>query len=211
MSTTVSSEIDVDVPVRVAYDQWTQFESFPNFMGGVDEIRQLDDSTTHWVVSIGGVKREFDAKITEQVPDSHVAWQSIDEPRHRGRIAFRADGPERTHLDLELEWEPEGFVEQVGSVLNVDDRQVKRDLERFKTFIEARGDETGAWRGEIHGGQPTDRDRGSADREVGGMSGMGTPGSGRHAADDSGDVGGATGTVPPTGDGAIGSDPDLRA
>lgn len=204
MSTTVSSDIDVDVPVRVAYDQWTQFESFPNFMGGVDEIRQLDDATTHWIVSIGGVKREFDAKITDQVPDSHVAWQSIDEPRHRGRIAFRSDGPERTHLDLELEWEPEGFVEKAGAALQVDDLQVRRDLERFKRFIEARGDETGAWRGEIHGGQTTDQ-------QVGGMSGMGSPATGRHVADGAEGGGGATGAVPPTGDGAIGSDPDLRA
>jgi len=208
MSTTVSSDIDVDVPVRVAYDQWTQFESFPNFMGGVDEIRQIDEATTHWVVSIGGVKREFDAKITDQVPDSHVAWQSIDEPRHRGRIAFRSDGPQRTHLDLEMEWEPEGFVEKAGAALNIDHLQVRRDLERFKRFIEARGDETGAWRGEIHGGQ-------SSDQSVGGMSGMGAPSTGRHVADPSpatGDSGGgATGAVPPTGDGAIGNDPDLRA
>lgn len=177
MSTTVSSDIDVDVPVRVAYDQWTQFESFPNFMGGVEEIRQLDDATTHWKVSIGGVHREFDARITDQVPDSHVAWESIDEPKHRGRVAFRSDGPERTHIDLELEWQPEGLVEKAGAALQIDDLQVRRDLERFKKFIEARGDETGAWRGEIHGGE----------------------------------TGGATGTVPPPSDGAIGNDPDLRA
>lgn len=202
MSTTVSSDIDVDVPVRVAYDQWTQFESFPNFMGGVEEIRQLDDETTHWIVKIGGVRREFDARITDQVPDSHVAWQSLDEPTHRGRIAFRSDGPERTHLDLELEWEPEGFVEKAGAALQVDDLQVRRDLERFKKFIEARGDETGAWRGEIHGGQATGGAQ-SADREVGGMSGMGAPATGTGT--------GATGAVPPTGDGAVGSDPDLRA
>jgi uncharacterized membrane protein len=152
--TTVSADVEVDVPVRVAYDQWTQFESFPEFMSGVDEIRQQGDTMTHWVVSIGGVRREFDAKITEQVPDSVVAWQSVDGPQHRGRVTFRPEGAERTHVDVELDWEPADFVEKVGAALQLDDLRVKRDLAKFKDFIESRGRETGAWRGEVHSGEP---------------------------------------------------------
>ncbi|GAA1779785.1 SRPBCC family protein [Agromyces lapidis] len=164
MSTTVTASTVVDVPIRVAYDQWTQFESFPEFLSGVEQVTQLDDDLTHWVVSIGGVRREFDADISDQVPDDHVAWRSAGEVLHRGRVRFASESPERTHVDLEIEWQPEGIVERAGAVLQIDDLQVKRDLHRFKEFIEDRGTETGAWRGEIHGGgalpvPPRDADR----------------------------------------------------
>jgi len=160
MSTTLNASIDVDVPVRVAYDQWTQFESFPEFLGGVDSVKQIDDSLTHWVVSIGGVKREFDAEIGDQVPDDHVAWRSLGgEVMHRGRVAFSPKGPDETKVDLEIEWEPEGFVESAGAALQLDDMQVKSDLKRFKKFVEEREVPTGAWRGEVHGGQPTSTSR----------------------------------------------------
>lgn len=152
MSTTVNASIDVDVPVRVAYDQWTQFESFPEFLGGVDSVTQLDDTMTHWVISIGGVRREFDAEIGDQVPDDHVAWRSIGEVTHRGRVEFTPSGADSTRVDLEIEWEPEGFVESAGAALQLDDLQVKSDLKRFKEFVERRGTPTGAWRGEVHGG-----------------------------------------------------------
>ncbi|MFF2389007.1 SRPBCC family protein [Agromyces sp. NPDC058104] len=152
MSTTVTASTDVDVPIRVAYDQWTQFETFPEFLTGVDEVTQLDDDLTHWVVSIGGVRREFDADISDQAPDDHIAWRSSGEVLHRGRVQFAAEGPDRTRIDLELEWEPEGFVEHAGAALQIDDLQVKRDLNRFKEFVEERGVETGGWRGEIHRG-----------------------------------------------------------
>jgi uncharacterized membrane protein len=190
MSTTVTADIEVDVPVRVAYDQWTQFESFPQFMTGVESVRQIDDTTTHWVVSIAGVKREFDADVSDQVPDDHVAWRSTAaEVQHRGRVDFRPGSDGRTRIDLTIEWEPEGFIEKAGAALQLDDAQVKRDLHRFKEFIEDRNSPTGAWRGEVHGGQET------------------TPGSSR--------PGGTTatpGTVnPPTSSGIAGSDPDLRA
>lgn len=151
MSTTLTASIDVDAPVRVAYNQWTQFESFPEFLGGVDSVTQIDDALTHWVVSIGGVKREFDADISDQVPDEHIAWRSIGEVMHRGRVVFTPKGVDNTRIDLEIEWEPEGFVEQAGAALQLDDMQVKSDLKRFKEFIEDRGRSTGAWRGEIHG------------------------------------------------------------
>jgi uncharacterized membrane protein len=171
MSTTLNASIDVDVPVRVAYDQWTQFESFPEFLGGVDSVTQLGDTMTHWVVSIGGVHREFDAEIGDQVPDDHVAWRSIGEVTHRGRVEFTPKGADATRVDLEIEWEPEGFVESAGAALQLDDLQVRSDLKRFKEFVERRGAPTGAWRGEVHGG---------ASRPTPGPAGMpgtlGTPG-----------------------------------
>lgn len=160
MSTTLNASIDVDVPVRVAYDQWTQFESFPEFLGGVDSVKQIDDSLTHWVVSVGGVKREFDAEIGDQVPDDHVAWRSRGgEVMHRGRVEFTPKGPDETKVDLEIEWEPEGFVESAGAALQLDDMQVKSDLKRFKKFVEEREVPTGAWRGEVHGGTPSSTSR----------------------------------------------------
>jgi uncharacterized membrane protein len=154
MSTTLTASTEADVPVRTAYDQWTQFESFPEFLSGVEEVRQIGDALTHWVVSIGGVKREFDAEIGDQVPDDHVAWSSIGEVVHRGRVEFTPVQAERTRIDLEIEWEPEGFVEKAGAALQLDKLQVERDLARFKKFIEDRHRATGAWRGEIHGGDP---------------------------------------------------------
>lgn len=192
MSTTVTADTEVDVPVRTAYDQWTQFESFPQFMGGVESVRQLGDTTTHWIVSIAGVKREFDADVSDQVPDDHVAWRSTTaEVAHRGRVDFRPVSADRTRVSLTIEWQPEGFVEKAGAVLQLDDAQVKRDLHRFKKFIEERGAETGAWRGEVHGGQ-----------EASGYGGTGV-GTGTTAT---------PGTVnPPTSEGVVGSDPDLRA
>ena len=161
MSTTLTSSIDVDVPVRVAYDQWTQFETFPEFMSGVDSITQIADELTHWVVSIGGVRREFDAEIGDQVPDQHVTWRSVGDVTHRGRVAFAPAGAASTRVDLEIEWEPEGFTEHAGAALQLDDLQVKTDLKKFKEFIEERYTPTGAWRGEIHAGEATRRDPGS--------------------------------------------------
>ena len=153
MSTTVTADIEVDVPVHTAYDQWTQFESFPHFLGGVESVRQLDDTTTHWVVKVGGVEREFDADISDQVPDDHVAWRSTTaETPHRGRVDFRPVHADRTRIDLTIEWQPEGFVEKAGAALQVDDMQVKRDLHRFKEYVESREVPSGAWRGEVHGG-----------------------------------------------------------
>ncbi|MFF2277557.1 SRPBCC family protein [Agromyces sp. NPDC058126] len=118
-------------------------------------MTQLDADLTHWVVSIGGVRREFDADISDQVPDDHIAWRSAGEVLHRGRVQFAPEGPDRTRIDLEIEWQPEGFVEQAGAALQIDDLQVKRDLHRFKEFVEDRGAEGGGWRGEIHRGGAT--------------------------------------------------------
>ncbi len=146
---THEESIDVDVPVSTAYNQWTQFESFPQFMEGVERIDQVGDTMTHWVTKIGGVEREFNAEITEQHPNERVAWRSVDGPSQAGVITFHRLDDAKTRLMLQLEFEPEGIVEQAGDKLGVVNRRLKADLERFKKFIEARGSETGAWRGDV--------------------------------------------------------------
>lgn len=149
---TITRTIEVDVPIQTAYDQWTQFEDFPRFMGGVEEIRQLDDKRTHWVTKIGGVKREFDAEILVQRPDQGVSWRSLDGPTHAGRVTFAPVGDTRTEVTLAMDWEPEGFVEKAGDALGIVEGQAKKDLEHFKQFIEERGTATGAWRGSVDTG-----------------------------------------------------------
>ena len=145
----VQEAIDVDVPIRVAYDQWTQFESFPHFMGGVERITQLDDKHTHWVTKIGGVEREFDAEITEQHPDERVAWASTGGPKHAGVVTFHRLDENTTRVTAQMDIDPAGFVETVGDKTGFVDRQVKGDMKRFREYIEGRGRETGAWRGDI--------------------------------------------------------------
>jgi uncharacterized membrane protein len=146
---TVEQSIEVAVPVTTAYNQWTQFESFPRFMSGVERIEQTSDTMTHWVTSVDGVTREFDAKITEQRPDERVAWTSVDGPSQSGVVTFHRLADDRTKVMVQLDFEPEGVVEQAGDRLGVVRRQVEGDLDRFKHFIEASGTETGAWRGEV--------------------------------------------------------------
>ncbi|OLT55234.1 SRPBCC family protein [Cellulosimicrobium sp. CUA-896] len=146
---TVTQSIDVAVPVRTAYDQWTQFEEFPRFMEGVEEIRQLDATHTHWRTKIGGVEREFDATITEQHPDERVAWNSTSGPDHAGVVTFHKLADAETRVTVQLDWSPEGVVEKAGDALQLDERRVKGDLGRFKEYIESRGVETGAWRGDV--------------------------------------------------------------
>ena len=146
---TVKSDIDVNVPISVAYNQWTQFESFPQFMGGIDSISQVDDTHTHRNVSIAGIKREFDAEITEQKPDERVAWKSIGGETHAGVVTFHRIADDQTRVSVQLDWKPEGLVEKVGALLQVDDIQIDRDLHRFKELIESNGFETGAWRGTV--------------------------------------------------------------
>ncbi|MER7167578.1 SRPBCC family protein [Micromonospora sp. NPDC000207] len=150
----VTEHVDVAVPIRTAYDQWTQFEEFPHFMEGVEEVRQVTDTMTHWRVEIAGVTREFDAEITEQLPDERVAWRSTGGTQQAGVVTFHRLDPENTRVTLQLEFEPHGVVEQAGDKLGVVDRRAKGDLERFKKFIERRGQETGAWRGEVERPRP---------------------------------------------------------
>ena len=145
----IEQSIDVDVPVRTAYDQWTQFEEFPKFMEGVEEIRQLDDTHLHWRTKIAGKVKEFDAVITEQTPDQRIAWTSEDGPEHAGVVTFHRLGDSQTRVMVQMDYEPEGAAEKVGDALGLVKRRVKGDLERFKELIEGRGTETGAWRGEV--------------------------------------------------------------
>lgn len=146
----ITESIDVDVDVTTAYDQWTQFETFPQFLSFVESIRQIDDETLAWKVNIGGAEREFTAKITEQHPDERVAWTSVaGEADHAGVVTFHRLGDMSTRVTVQLDWEPTDLTEKVGAALGIDDHAVKKDLRKFKEFIESRGTETGAWRGDI--------------------------------------------------------------
>ena len=146
---TIEESIDVKVPVRVAYDQWTQFEEFPRFMEGVESVTQLADDRVHWVAEIAGVRREWDATITEQHPDERVAWAATEGADNAGAITFHRIDDSTTRLMLQLEFDPTGFVEAAGDALGFVRRRAAGDLERFKHFIEERGSETGGWRGDI--------------------------------------------------------------
>ncbi|MFC7385746.1 SRPBCC family protein [Sphaerisporangium rhizosphaerae] len=146
---TIEHSVDVAVPVRTAYNQWTQFESFPEFMEGVESVKQIDDTRLAWSVQVAGVHREFEAEITEQRPDEVVAWRSMDEPRQGGVVTFQPLDAESTRVMLRMDFEPEGVVETVGDKLQLVRMRVHGDLERFKQFIESRGRETGGWRGEV--------------------------------------------------------------
>jgi uncharacterized membrane protein len=145
----ITKSIDVNVPVRTAYDQWTQFESFPEFMDGVESVQQIDDTHLHWRATIDGKEAEWDAVITEQIPDERIAWKSTTGQPNAGVVTFHRLGGDETKVTLQMDWQPEGFTESVGSALGFDDRQVQGDLERFKQFVESRGAPTGAWRGEV--------------------------------------------------------------
>ncbi|MEV6554002.1 SRPBCC family protein [Streptomyces sp. NPDC051597] len=146
----VEQSVEVAVPVRTAYDQWTQFESFPQFMDGVERIEQRTSTLTHWVTSVDGVKREFDAEITEQIPDERVAWTTVGgDVRQAGVVTFHRIDDNTTKVMLQMEHDPEGLAETVGDKLGFVKRQVSGDLKRFKEFIESRGAETGAWRGQV--------------------------------------------------------------
>lgn len=146
---TITESVDVQVPVDTAYNQWTQFETFPAFMEGVEDVHQVDDTHTHWVTNIGGVTREFDATITEQHPDERVAWKSDSGPTHAGVITFHRLNDDTTRVTAQMDLDPEGFAEEAADKLGVLNRRVKGDMERFKDFIEQRGHETGAWRGDV--------------------------------------------------------------
>lgn len=149
----VEKTIEVDVPVRTAYNQWTQFEEFPRFMEGVEEVRQMGDKRLHWRAKVAGKEEEWDAEIVEQTPDRVVSWRSTTGAENSGAITFTPIDANRTRISANIGYDPEGLVETVGDKLGFMDRRVDGDLKRFKDFIEQRGVETGAWRGEIHGSQ----------------------------------------------------------
>jgi uncharacterized membrane protein len=151
--TTIKKTIEVDVPVRTAYNQWTQFEEFPRFMEGVKEVRQLDDKHLHWRAEVMGKEVEWDSEITHQVPDQRVAWRSTSGADNSGSVAFQPLGQDRTQLTLHMVIDPEGAAQATGSALGIVSARIEGDLKRFKKFIEERGAETGQWRGEIKGQQ----------------------------------------------------------
>jgi uncharacterized membrane protein len=152
---TIEEGIEVDVPLRTAYNQWTQFEEFPRFMEGVEQITQLDDTSLHWVGQMAGQRREWDAKITEQRPDERVAWASTGDVMNAGVVTFHRLDDNRTKVMLQMEVEPEDLMGKVADAMGLVKRRVRGDLERFKEFIEQRGRETGGWRGEVEGGDVT--------------------------------------------------------
>ncbi len=145
----VVDSIDVKVPVSTAYNQWTQFEEFPRFMEGVESVKQTDDTHLHWVAEVGGREKEWDAEITEQHVDERIAWNATSGAENAGVVTFHRIDDETSRVTLQMDVDPEGMVENVGTALGFLDRRVKGDLERFKEFIESRGAETGAWRGEV--------------------------------------------------------------
>jgi uncharacterized membrane protein len=150
---TIDESIEVGVPVPTAYNQWTQFEEFPLFMEGVDDVRQRDDTRLHWVATIGGRTAEWDAKILEQHPDTQISWISEDGKKTRGTVSFEPIGESKTLIRLSMSYQAEGPIEQLGSAAGLDAQRVRGDLKRFKDLIESRGTESGEWRGEIDAGK----------------------------------------------------------
>ena len=151
----VDESISLDVPVSTAYNQWTQFEDFPKFMENVESVTQIDETHLHWVAEVAGKRHEWDAEITYQDPDQHIAWRATDGKNNKGWVKFQPLGEDRSKMTVRIDYEPEGVAESVGSAVGVDERGVKADLKRFKELVESRGVETGAWRGEVRGGEVT--------------------------------------------------------
>jgi uncharacterized membrane protein len=151
---TVRESIIVNVPVRTAYDQWTQFEEFPKFMDSVHEVKQLDDKRLHWKADVMGKTIEWDAEICEQIPDKRIAWRSTSGKQNDGVLTFEKLSDSRTRITLQMAYAPEGPVEAIGDALGAVRREACSNLKKFKEMIEQRGKETGAWRGTIHGQAP---------------------------------------------------------
>jgi uncharacterized membrane protein len=150
----VEKVVEVDCPVSTVYNQWTQFEEFPRFMAGVKEVRQLDDTHVHWHAEIWGKDKEWDAEITEQEPDKRISWKSISGAPNAGTVRFEPLGTDRTRVRLVMAYEPEGVVENAGDALGIFTQRVESTVKDFKEYIESRGGETGAWRGEVHKSRP---------------------------------------------------------
>jgi uncharacterized membrane protein len=151
----IEESVEVNVPVSTAYNQWTQFEEFPKFMEGVESVTQIDDTHLRWVAEIGGQRHQWEADIVEQKPDQRIAWRALDGHYNSGTVIFEPIDGNRTRITVVMEHETEGVMETLGSALGADSRRVKGDLERFKELIEARGVESGAWRGEVEQSQRT--------------------------------------------------------
>ena len=146
---TIEKSIEINVPVTAAYNQWTQFEEFPKFMEGVTQVKQIDDTHLHWKADIGGKEKEWNAEITEQIPDERIAWRSRDGAMNAGVVTFHRLSDSKSKVMLQMEYDPEGLVEKAGDAVGVVSQRVLGDLERFKRYIESRGHETGSWRGTV--------------------------------------------------------------
>jgi uncharacterized membrane protein len=151
---TIEKTIEVEAPVNKVYNQWTQFEEFPSFMEGVEEVKQLDDKHLHWVAQIGGKQKEWDAEIIEQVPDQRIAWRSTSGASNAGIVNFRPKDAGHTIVTIQMSYEPEGAMEKTGDAVGLVSRRVEGDLKRFRDFIQSRPTETGSWRGKIGGDKP---------------------------------------------------------
>ena len=147
----IEKSIEVEAPLSMVYNQWTQFEEFPKFMDGVESVTQMGDKRLHWVAEIGGKRTEWDAEIFEQIPDQRIAWRSMSGAMNTGMVNFEPLGPNQTRVWLKINYNPEGAMENIASALGIVGAKVEGDLKRFKEFIENRGAETGAWRGRIEG------------------------------------------------------------
>ncbi len=152
----VEETIELEVPVRMAYNQWTQFEEFPQFMENVESVKQIDDSHLAWTAEIGGKTEQWQAEITQQEPDTHIAWRATEGKENAGDVRFESLGPDRTRVEVVMTWEPDGIVEATAAKIGRNNSAVKGDLERFKELIEGRGQESGAFRGEVVEGQKVD-------------------------------------------------------
>ncbi len=181
----VEDSIEVDVPVSTAYNQWTQFEDFPNFMHDVLEVRQVDDTHLHWRARIAGKEEQWDAEITNQIPDRRIAWKSTSGPPNSGAVSFEPLGASRTRVTLRMSYQPRNALEKIGDALGAVKMETSSNLKRFSEFLESRGRETGAWRGTVSGGASVGNGSGgsSTDLKSGGMAtglaGSGMPGGGR--------------------------------
>jgi uncharacterized membrane protein len=149
----IQESIDLQAPLSTVYNQWTQFEEFPQFMEGVKSVSQLDDTHLRWVAEAGGQEHQWTAEITEQHPDERVAWKAIEGHGNSGVVTFHRLGETETRVTVQMEHETEGIMESLGSALGADSRRVQGDLERFKDLVEGRGVESGAWRGEVEQGR----------------------------------------------------------
>lgn len=146
---TIEESIEVQAPLSAVYNQWTQFEEFPKFMDGIEEIKQIDDTHMHWVAEFGGSRHEWDAEVTEQKPDERVAWKNTDGLENAGVVTFHRIDDDTTRVMVQMDFVPQGIKEKIGDLIGAPDRQVKGDLGRFKDLIEAQGAEPGGWRGEV--------------------------------------------------------------
>lgn len=146
---TIECGVELNFPVREVYNQWTQFETYPLFMSGVEEVRQIDDKNLYWLVKVAGVERGFQARIVEQIPDQRIAWESTSGPDHSGIVVFSALETSRTQVRVHLTWDPDGIVEKIGAAIRFDDAEVQSSLDEFKRLMNENGFATGSWRGKI--------------------------------------------------------------